>query len=141
MSWVTRRSKCNLNVAFESLRQLADQAVREMNDLPSEDRRSHTFSLEESGDDRTEFIVLRDDGLRATFRKSIEAVRIHFASAQGWKTILVFPEWDGAASRCHFRIGDDRESSLDRVCETALRPMFFDLEYVSLGRRPEPSSR
>ena len=133
MSWVTRRSRCNLAASFETLGQLADQAVREINALPSEDRRGHSFSFLESGDDPPEFVVLRDDGLKTTFEKSIDAVRIHCATGKGWRTILVFPQWDETNSRCHFRVNSEAyESSLDRICETVLRPMFFDLEYISL---------
>lgn len=133
-NWVKLRTECNLDLTFESLAQVVERDVAEINKLPTKHRRGYEFKFEQNCEGTRPLIsvVRHDPGnpdeeqkKAVTFEKSIHSIRVHLAIPGAGRSFLVTPEWNADSASCLLKVNDEY-MKVWQICQKALSPLFFE---------------
>ena len=138
MGWVTERSKCTLEFAFDAIRDFVERDTEEAKKLIPEGQRETSFSVTLGNHGGiikrfyvTAFLIDGDpDRDERTIKFELHKNKIVIDRSGGPDTHPVMPnmivkqKWDIATSSCLLCINSEPKSALE-ISQLALEPLFF----------------
>ena len=139
MGWVTERSKCTLEIAFDDIRDCVETDLTEAKKLIPEGHRSSSFNIQTGNNHGiikrfyvTAFPIGGDCNRdERTIKFESYKDRIFVDRSGGPKTlpdlsnIEIRQKWDFSTSSCVLCVGGERKSA-EEISQLAMEPVFFE---------------
>ena len=126
-NWVRDRARCNLDLTFKALFDIATRDIQEANEVDAITRGKFTFDIQR--EDRTNVPIFAVRRLmngspldRVVFEQGQHAIQIVSTGVDD--PVVVRPQWNAENLRCDLLV-DDRPHEPWEVCRIALERMFF----------------
>ncbi len=120
-SWVKKRAECDLDLIFRMLRQIVEDDVAAMNDLPERKRRGCRFKLVEGHQGTHPILSVQ------RFRRDGDVKSVLFEQAEDFihtEAGCIHAVWDDETETCELVMGDKRYTP-EQVSELVLSPLLW----------------